>query len=171
MFEPATDVDPKQAICSYLEQCTPYLHPSHLHSLQASLAQDNTSPSLLRVRELISRRLYDISNTSRPPTVLGKRKRGNTPMPESAGVLLEQMGCGSRSSMDIDEGWKMHVIHELKDSFLRYVSPQVIAAIAHERSGPSLILLQKTASLLPRDSSSSSRTLTVKVKPVAARLL
>ncbi len=123
MLIPTTNADSKQAICSYLEQCTPYLHPSLLRPLQASLAQDNMFPSLLRVRELVSRRLNEITNMAKPPTVLGKRKRGNAPMPESARILLEQMGCGSQGNMDIDEGWKNHVISELKDSFLRFASP------------------------------------------------
>lgn len=123
MLIPTTNADPKQAICSYLEQCTPYLHPSLLRSLQASLAQDNRFPSLLRVRELVSRRLNEITNMVKPPTVLGKRKRVSAPMPESARVFLEHMGCGSQGSMDIDEGWKSHVISELVDSFLRFASP------------------------------------------------
>ena len=122
-FKSNTNADSKQAICSYLEQCTPYLHPSLLHSLQASLAQDNTFPSQLRVRELVSRRLNEITNMAKPQTALGKRKRGSAPMPDSARLFLEQMGCGSQGSMDIDEGWKTHVIGELKDSFLRYASP------------------------------------------------
>lgn len=75
---------------------------------------------MLRVRELVSQRLNDITDMTKPPTVLGKRKRGNGSMPESARILLEQMGCGLQDSMDIDEEWKEHVIDELKDSFLRY---------------------------------------------------
>jgi len=125
-FELATNTDPKQAICLYLEQCIAHLHPSHLHSLQASLAHDGASPSLIRVRELVSRRLNDITNTAKPSTVLGKRKRGNSSMPESARTLLEQMRCGLQGSMEIDEGWQIHVICELKDSFLRYAGSWVV---------------------------------------------
>lgn len=62
-----------------------------------------------------------MNNAVKPLTALGKRKRGNAPMPDSARILLEQMGCGLQGSMEIEQGWQNHVMDELRDSFLRYV--------------------------------------------------